>query len=65
MTPLSPNNRMQRSGNDKVHAPFRRHVFAGGSYALQAQRAVADAGRWAALTLSVALTKNRQTWLLA
>jgi hypothetical protein len=40
-----PNKRMQRSGNDKVHAPDRHRMPKVGAYALQGQRAVADAGR--------------------
>ncbi len=46
------NNRMQRSGKDKVHAPDCHNTCERGSYALRAQRAVADAGRYAALRLS-------------
>jgi hypothetical protein len=46
---MSPNNRMQRSGHDKLHAPNPHRKLKASSYALQAQRAVADAGRWAAL----------------
>jgi hypothetical protein len=45
----SPNNRMQRSGNNKVHALDSHHRLNASAYALEAQRAVADAGRWATL----------------
>jgi hypothetical protein len=47
---MPPNNRMQRSGTHKLHAPDRQYKLSASSYALQAQRAVADAGRWATLT---------------
>jgi hypothetical protein len=43
--PVSPNNRMQRSGYDKVHAPDSRQMLEASRCALQAQSAVADAGR--------------------
>jgi hypothetical protein len=46
---MSPNNRMQRPGRDKVHAPNRHFWLKVSGYALEAQRAAADAGRWAAL----------------
>src|SRR6185369_10863861 len=46
---MSPNNRMQRSGHDKVHAPDCPAIFSISDYAPQGRRAVADAGRWAAL----------------
>jgi hypothetical protein len=49
---VPPNNRMQRSGHDKVHAPDCHLSLKANSCALQAQRAVADAGRWAAPKLS-------------
>jgi hypothetical protein len=42
---VSPNNRMQRTENAKVHAPDCHNTFEGSSYPLQALRAVADAGR--------------------
>jgi hypothetical protein len=44
---VSPNNRMQRAGSDKVHAPDRHLCLTGIGYALRARRSVADAGRYA------------------
>ncbi len=45
---VSPNNRMQRSGKDKVHAPDCSARFNISDYAPKVRRAVADAGRYAA-----------------
>ena len=47
---LSPNNRMQRAGHDKVHAPHCLAIFGISDYAPQGRRAVADADRWATHT---------------
>ncbi len=51
---MTANNRMQRSGHDKVHAPHWHRWLKVSDYAPQDWRAVADAGRWATL----------QCWLL-
>jgi hypothetical protein len=48
-----------------VHAPDSPASFSISDSAPQGGRAVADAGRWAALTLCLSLAKNRQTQLPA
>ncbi len=42
---MSPNNRMQRAGHDKVHAPDGLACFSISDYAPQRRRAVADVER--------------------
>jgi hypothetical protein len=42
---MSLNNRTQRSGNDRVHAPQYPLTLKAIGYTLQTHRAVADAGR--------------------
>jgi hypothetical protein len=46
---MPPNNRMQRAGHDKVHAPNCLAGFCISEYAPRGRRAVADAGRSATL----------------
>jgi hypothetical protein len=60
---MSPNNRMQRSGTDKVHAPHGYSTLDRRGCALQAQRAVADARRYATLAL-IALLLSLSTYVL-
>jgi hypothetical protein len=62
---LTHNNRMQRAGHDKVHAPDCHIAFTGGSCAQQTQRAVADAGRSAALPSSAGSTKIYMAYVRA
>ena len=42
---MSPNNRMQRSDRDKVHAPDCHRRLRISDFAPQGRHAVADAGR--------------------
>jgi hypothetical protein len=51
MTPLSPNNRMRRSGHDKVHAPNCIARFGISDQASQDRRAVSHEGDFVALAL--------------
>jgi hypothetical protein len=50
--PVTPNNRMQRAGHDKVHARDRYLRPKVSDYAPQGRRAVADAGRYATYSLA-------------
>jgi hypothetical protein len=47
--PLSPNNPLQRSGHDKVHAPDCRAGVRFSGYAPQVRRAAAERGRYASV----------------
>ena len=44
---LSPNNPLQRSGHDKVHAPNCGAGVGFSGYAPKVRRAAAERGRWA------------------